>query len=114
MYTNIDTEIGVASIRDLILQNNETLQDNFPTELFLQVLKIVMNNNIFTFANTYWLQLSGTAMGTPSACLYATTSFGQHENAFTPQPHLGNMKIHRYYPDSAKTCYTIEDTSTIS
>jgi hypothetical protein len=49
MYTNIDTEIGVASIRDLILQNHEALHDNFPTELFLQVLKIVMNNNIFTF-----------------------------------------------------------------
>jgi len=99
MYTNIDTEIGVASIRDLILQNNETLQDNFPTELFLQVLKIVMNNNIFTFANTYWLQLSGTAMGTPSACLYATTSFGQHENTQILPRFSQNLKYYRRYID---------------
>jgi len=29
---------------------------------------------------TYWLQLTGTSMGTPVACVYATTSFGHHKN----------------------------------
>jgi hypothetical protein len=40
-----------------------------------------MRNNIFSFSNTYWLQLTGTAMGTPTACSYATVAYGQHENS---------------------------------
>jgi hypothetical protein len=39
-----------------------------------------MDNNIFSFSDSYWLQLSGTAMGTPVACTYAMMSFGQFEN----------------------------------
>jgi hypothetical protein len=80
MYTNIDTETGVSAIRDFIATNLRYLPQDFPTELFLQILSIVMENNIFTFAGTYWLQLSGTAMGTPAACAYATISYGHHEN----------------------------------
>jgi hypothetical protein len=49
-----------------------------------------MQNNIFSFADTYWLQLSGTAMGTPVACAYATVTFGHYKNTtilpeFAPQ-----------------------------
>jgi hypothetical protein len=40
----------------------------------------VIENNIFSFGNTYWLQLTGTAMGTPVSCSYATVAYGQHEN----------------------------------
>jgi hypothetical protein len=39
-----------------------------------------MENNIFSFSNTYWQQLTGTAMGTPVACSYATIAYGQHKN----------------------------------
>jgi len=41
-----------------------------------------MKNNIFHFADTYWLQLTGTAMGTPTACSYASITYGQHENNY--------------------------------
>lgn len=39
-----------------------------------------MKNHIFCFSSTYWLQLTGTAMGTPAACSYATIAYSQHEN----------------------------------
>jgi hypothetical protein len=80
MYTNIDTKLGVNSIKAFLLDHIDNLPPNFPINLILQVLAIIMDNNIFSFSDSYWLQLSGTAMGTPVACTYAMMSFGQFEN----------------------------------
>jgi len=76
MYTNINTTTGIQSIKKFIQNNQDVIPEEFPSDLLLQVLQIVMENNIFTFGNTTWLQLSGTAMGTPVACAYATLSYG--------------------------------------
>ena len=59
-----------------------------------------MKNNVFTFKNTTWLQLSGTAMGTPTPCAYATVSFGQHENS-TVLPRFSQYLLYyrRYIDD---------------
>ncbi len=80
MYTNTDSTSGITAIRELLTTNAALIPADFPKELFLQILEIVMENNIFSFADSYWLQLSGTAMGTPAACSYATLSFGHYEN----------------------------------
>ncbi|MFO0446862.1 MAG: hypothetical protein ACK51L_04250, partial [bacterium] len=93
MYTNIDTDLGIQAIRDFIHLHQVSLPTDFPSELFLQILEIVMKNNIFSFENTTWLQLSGTAMGTPAACAYATISFGQYENTCI----LPNFNRHLLY-----------------
>jgi hypothetical protein len=90
MYTNIDSSTGITANRAFITTNINQLPQDYPTDLFLQILKIVMENNVFEFSGSYWLQLIGTAMGTPAACAYATISYGQHENdiiipSFAPQ-----------------------------
>ena len=58
----------------------------FPTELtnmkptlFLPVLKLVMQRNVFQFDNTYWHQMDGTAMGASTACLYAALYYAYHK-----------------------------------
>jgi hypothetical protein len=81
MYTNIDTTTGVNTFKEFLTTNSDKLQKEFPTLLFLRILEIVMRNNIFSFGETYWLQLTGTAMGTPAACNYATITFGHYENS---------------------------------
>jgi hypothetical protein len=67
MYTNIDTPTGLQVLTNLFEQNINSIPNDFPKTFFLRTLEIVMNNNIFTFSNTFWLQLKGTAMGTPAA-----------------------------------------------
>jgi hypothetical protein len=78
MYTNIEPNVGITAIKDWIA-TTKSLPDNFPTNLVLEALEIVMNRNIFQFDDTYWRQFVGTAMGTPCACSYATLSYALHE-----------------------------------
>ena len=47
--------------------------------MVLKATRLVMCNNIFQFDDTYWLQTTGTAMGTSLACIYATIYYSYHE-----------------------------------
>jgi hypothetical protein len=99
MYTNIDATTGLSSIANFLQSNERSLPANFPSNLFLQILEIVMKNNIFSFANTYWLQLCGTAMGTPVACAYATLTFGHYENTVLLPTFSTSLLFYRCYID---------------
>jgi hypothetical protein len=52
-----------------------------------------MENNIFKFGDTYWLQTQGTAMGTPAAPLYSILTNGYYENTTI----LNNFKTNLLY-----------------
>jgi hypothetical protein len=99
MYTNIDTDLGLQAFADFFEDNKTKISPNFPINLFLQVLELVMKNNIFNFSNTTWLQLSGTAMGTPVACAYATITYGQYENSKILPKFASNLLYYRRYID---------------
>jgi hypothetical protein len=101
IYTNIDTDLGITTFREFLQSNQEKIPKNFPTNLFLHILETVMRNNIFTFTDTFWLQLSGTAMGTPIACAYATITLGPFENT-------------TYLQNTTPTFYIIEGISMTS
>jgi hypothetical protein len=58
-----------------------------------------MENNIFSFGDTFWLQPLGTAMGTPSACAYAMVPFGYHENTTILITFCPNLLYYRRYID---------------
>jgi hypothetical protein len=79
MYTNINTTLGLQAINNLIDTYHEEILGNFPKEFFLTNLEVIMNNNVFSFGNTFWIQLQGTAMGTRAAPLYAIIIYGYHE-----------------------------------
>ena len=99
MYTSIDMTMGAASIRNFLHTNKEGLPSDFPTNLFLDILEIIMRNNIFSFADTYWLQLSGTAMGTPAPCAYAMLTFGHFENTVLLPAFKDNLIYYRCHID---------------
>jgi hypothetical protein len=77
-------------------------------------LRIVMNNNIFKFGDTYWWQISGTAMGTPLAPSYATLYFAIHEITFIHK--FPDLLFYRRYLDDSLCIWkqpppnTIDDT----
>ena len=79
MYTNIDTDITIASFQEFFTRNFTKIPTDFPVNLFLEILEKVMKNNIFDFGDTYWQQMSGTAMDPPTACAYATIAFEHFE-----------------------------------
>lgn len=58
-----------------------------------------MKCNFFTFSDTNWLQLAGTAMGTPVACSDATVSFGQYENTTILTQFRPNLLYYKRYID---------------
>jgi len=99
MYTNIKTDIGISTIRDFLTTNLNKIPENFPHEFFLQVLECVMTHNIFSFSDTYWLQLTGTAMCTPSACAYATITFGHFENSIILENFKHELLYYKRYID---------------
>ena len=81
MYTNIDTSHGLEAMRTAFIQLADKIPTDFPDELILDALGIIMRNNVFQFGDTHWLQLNGTAMGTPPACTWATIYYGVHERS---------------------------------
>ena len=79
MYTNIDTAHGLQTLKDWLHLHRHDLPEDYPTELILRATRLVMYNNVFQFDDTYWLQRTGTAMGTNLACVYATIYYSYHE-----------------------------------
>ena len=79
MYTNIDTQHGLQTLAKWFDLHTQQLPQGYPTQMVLKLLKLVMTNNVFQLDDTYWLQLSGTAMGTNVACMYATIYYSYLE-----------------------------------
>ena len=79
MYTNIDTNHGLQTLEKWFQLHAHELPARYPTQMVLKATRLVMFNNVFQFDDTYWLQLTGTAMGTSLACIYATIYFSYHE-----------------------------------
>jgi hypothetical protein len=99
MYTNIDTDTALEAFTFLFEHYREEIPSDFPRPFFLKVLEIVMKNNLFQFDDTYWLQLHGTAMGTPAACLYATIAYGVHERNKLLPSYKAFLKLYMRFID---------------
>jgi hypothetical protein len=98
MYTNIDTKHALHTI-GTYLRHNQRLFAEVPLDALLEALTLVMTHNVFSFGDTYWLQLSGTAMGTPPAPSYATIVYAIHEATLLRKYSSSLHFYKRYYID---------------
>ena len=83
MYTNIKTNKALKEI-SLYLRTNKKKFPHVPIEVLIQGLDILMRWNVFTFGDTVWHQISGTAMGTLPAVAWATLFFAIKEERLYP------------------------------
>lgn len=68
LYTNIDNTNGLKAVQDTF---NQYPDPSRPQQQILDLLKISLENNDFTFNNEWFLQIWGTAMGKKFAPEYA-------------------------------------------
>jgi len=66
LYTNIDSEFGLSAIQDAFKTNPNRIHKHI-----LQLLKLCLEGNDFSFDGQYFLQIHGTAMGRVFAPKYA-------------------------------------------
>jgi hypothetical protein len=96
MYTNIDPNKGINILTLYLEEFKHELSDTvINTKLIIDMMELIMNNNIFQFRDTFWLQKIGTAMGTPCACIYATIFFAWFERTKILIKYKDNLVIYK-------------------
>lgn len=104
MYTNISTPHALEVIGKWLddLYSSGRLEQNgiynFPIAAVKDAMKLVMENNIFEFGDMYFEQLTGTAMGTSAACMWATIYFAIHE-AFLLDKYSVELLLYKRFID---------------
>lgn len=78
LYTNIDTERGLAAVREAF---QRFPREDRPDEEILQLLKITLTRNDFEFNNKHYLQISGCAMGRKYSPAYADIYMAEWERS---------------------------------
>ena len=79
LYTNIPHQEGMQYCLEAI-ENHYKPKTPLPLIHIHQMLKFILENNYFTFDNKFYLQVHGTAMGTPFAPNYANIFMAKIEN----------------------------------
>ena len=99
MYDNIDTDHAIRVIGWLLDRLRPLLPPDFPFNAVKFAMWVIMKNNIFQFGVLYFLQLLGTAMGTPVAVMWATLYFAYHEHMCLLPKYGTNLLYFKRYID---------------
>ena len=79
LYSNIPHELGYEAISFWLDKDPGLIHERFNKNFILEGLKIVLENNNFSFNEMFFNQIKGTAMGTKVAPTYATLVLGYLE-----------------------------------
>lgn len=89
LYTCIPHDGGLEAL-GFYLQDRTHISLH-PNQLIIDLAEFVMKNNFFTFERDFYLQVSGTSMGTVCAPNYANLYLGYFENKFVLILHIINI-----------------------
>jgi hypothetical protein len=89
LYPSIDINDALIEIRLLLLDNLYKNIDKLKTitdvDMIIDLMELVLNENYVEFGDRMWLQIQGTAMGTPFAVVFA--------NLYMTALHLKCLKL---------------------
>ena len=106
MYTNMGTEHALKYISWFL--RTSPLYNDMKIESVVTALEIVIQNNIFKFGDTYWRQISGTAMGTSPGCDYATIYYGIYEMTTLLWNFITCLAYYKRYTDDVLGIWIID------
>ena len=96
LYTNIPQDEGTEACLEAI----ETAEaSHIPQSILLELFNIVLKCNVFSFDNSMYQQIQGTAMGTKMAPSYANLFMDRFERAFLAQEPILPLVWKRYIDD---------------
>ena len=72
MYTNIENSLGLEAIKFWLENYPDTKPSNIPDEFIINAIRIILEQNTFTFDNRTFILICGIAMGTKCAPIHAT------------------------------------------
>ena len=93
LYTSIPHDLGITAINYYINKHPNLIPKRFTDKFIIESVKFLLENNIFTFNNQMYHQLTGTAMGSNFAPPYAILSIGYLE-----EKHL-YVELPKYFPE---------------
>jgi len=110
LYPSINIEDGLNSLRLALIQHNWNGDD---TEFVIELARWVLTNNYIQFGDRLYLQLTGTAMGTPFAVTFACIHLAivETESLEILRRHgfQTPLLFYRYIDDIIAVFHSIED-----
>jgi hypothetical protein len=102
LYPSIPTPRGLQVVEAVLLDPTVSPLSDSRTlvSAVIALLRLVLTFNVFEYGNEFWLQLVGTAMGTPAACAYANIfMFGIEISLISEWLDLKRLKYFTRYID---------------
>ena len=81
LYTNIEARRGIEAIRSFVTKHNR-IYTGPPIQALIDSIHMILSTNYFMFDNQFYLQISGTAMGTRFAPSYADIYMAEVEEHY--------------------------------
>lgn len=101
LYTNIPHDLGEKAIRYWLNKCGDKVNSRFKDTFIIEGMKIVLQRNVFYFDGKFYIQNTGTAMGTKVAPTYATLVIGYlEEELFQKLHNKYGADISCYYRDN--------------
>ena len=104
LYPSIPIDTGIASVTAFLLEDDTLTHSQ--QQLIIHLLRWVLLNNYCIFKGRIFLQIKGTAMGTPVAVAYANITLFMLE-----RPLLIECRFYRRYIDDVFALFTSTDAA---